>query len=147
MFVIYIQWNFSRTKQILPTQKLLSSIYILKFLAMMFIPESTTNAMTSDFLPSISPGWVVMFLDSHRMLFTFLSWLDLLEVVRAFWFSILKIFKLLPNYWHRVTDITRFEKHLESSSVHTLSFYPNLVKYGFENIFLKESLVKSSMVI
>ena len=29
--------------------------------------------MTSDFLSSISPGLVVMFLDSHLMLFTFLS--------------------------------------------------------------------------
>ena len=32
-----------------------------------------TNAMTSDFLSSISPGLVVIFLDSHLMLFTFLS--------------------------------------------------------------------------
>ena len=32
-----------------------------------------TNAMTSDFLSSISPGLVVMFLNSHLMLFTFLS--------------------------------------------------------------------------
>ena len=34
----------------------------------------TTNAMTSDFLSSIPPGWVVMFLDFHRMAFTYLSW-------------------------------------------------------------------------
>ena len=40
-----------------------------------------------------------------------------------------KIFKLLPNYWHRVTDITSFENHLESSWGHTLTFYLNLVKY------------------
>ena len=26
------------------------------------------------FPKSISPGWVVMFLDSHRMVFTFLKW-------------------------------------------------------------------------
>ena len=37
-----------------------------------------------------------------------------------------------------VTDnITSFEKHLESSSDHTLSFYLNLVKYRFKNMFLK----------
>ena len=65
----------------------------------MFIQGLTTkNAMTSDFLSSISPGWVVMFLDSHRMVLTFFSWLDLLEVALAFRISILKIFKLLPNY-------------------------------------------------
>ena len=64
----------------------------------MFIPAYTTNAMTSDFLLSITPGWVLMFLDSHRMVFTFLSWLDLLGVAQAFRISILKIFKLLPNY-------------------------------------------------
>ena len=63
----------------------------------MFIPAFTTNAMTSDFLSSISPGWVVMFLDSHRMVFTFLSWLDLLGVAVAFRISILKIFNLLTT--------------------------------------------------
>ena len=30
--------------------------------------------------------------------------------------------KLLPNCWHRVTDITCFEKHLQSSSGNTLTF-------------------------
>ena len=64
----------------------------------MFIPAYTTNAMTSDLLSSISPDWVWMFLDSHRMVFTFLIWLDLLGVALAFRISILKIFKLLPNY-------------------------------------------------
>ena len=53
------------------------------------------------------------------MVFTFLSWLDLLGVALAFWISILKIFKSLQNYWHRVTNITSFDKHLESSSGHT----------------------------
>ena len=41
----------------------------------MFLPAFKANAMTSDFLSSISPGWVVVFLDSHRTVFTFLSWL------------------------------------------------------------------------
>ena len=53
----------------------------------MFTPALTTNAMTSDFLLSISPGPVVIFLDSNRMICTFLSWLDLLGVVLAFWIS------------------------------------------------------------
>ena len=35
-------------------------------------------------------------------------------VVLAFLISILKISKLLQNCWHRVIDITSFEKHLES---------------------------------
>ena len=33
-----------------------------------------------------------------------------------------KISKLLQNCWHRVIDITSFEKHLESSLDHTLNF-------------------------
>ena len=84
------------------------------------------------------PGWVVMFLDSHRTVFTFLSWLDLLGVALAFWISILKIFKLLPNYWHCATDITSFEKHLESSSGHTLSSHFGEIsfqEYVSEGIF------------
>ena len=56
----------------------------------MLIPAFTTHAMTSDFLSSISPGWVVMFLDTHRMVFTYHSWLDVLCVVLAFRISILK---------------------------------------------------------
>ena len=72
--------------------------------------------MTSDFLSLISHGWVVPFQDSLHTVFTFRSWLDLLGVVLAFWISILKISKLLQNCWHRVIDITSFEKHLESST-------------------------------
>ena len=40
------------------------------------------------------------------------------------WISILNIIISLQNFWHRATDITSFEKHLENSSDHTLSFYP-----------------------
>ena len=65
---------------------------------------------------------------------TILIWLDLLGVARACLISILKIFKSLPNYWHMVTYITSLEKHLESFSGYTLSFYLNLVKYRFNNI-------------
>ena len=38
-------------------------------------------------------------------------------------------------------------KRLESSSGHTLSFYPNLVKYRLRNMFLKESIIRTSVVI
>ena len=38
----------------------------IKLMGMTFIPAFTTNALDSDFLSSISPGWVVMFLHSHR---------------------------------------------------------------------------------
>ena len=86
------------------------------------IPAFTTNAMTSGFLLLISHGWVVTFQDSHRTVFTFRSWLDLLDVVLAFWISILKISKLLQNCLHRVIDITSFEKHLESSLDRTPNF-------------------------
>ena len=61
--------------------------------------------------------------------------------------SILKIFKSLQNYWHRVTDIPSFGKHLESSLGHTLNFCPNLVQYRFKNMYLKESPTRSSTVI
>ena len=45
--------------------------------------------LTWDILSSISPNWVVMFLYFHRMVFTFLSWLDLLGAALAFRISIL----------------------------------------------------------
>ena len=61
--------------------------------------------------------------------FIFRSLYELLDVVLAFLISILKIFKSLQNVWHRVTDITSFEKRLESSSGHTLNFCLNLVQY------------------
>ena len=47
---------------------------------------------------SISFGWVVIFIYSHRTVFTFRSWLDLLGVVLKFWISIQKIFKSLQTY-------------------------------------------------
>ena len=98
----------------------------------MFIAVRTVRQTLS----SISPGWAVMFLDSHRTMLTFLSWLDLLGAVLAFWICILNIFKSLTHYWHRVTVITSFKIHLENSSGHTLSFSPNLVKYRFTSILL-----------
>ena len=103
--------------------------------------------MTSDFLLLISHGWVVTFQDSHRTVFTFRSWLDLLDVVLAFWISILKISKLLQNCLHRVIDITSFEKHLESSLDRTPNFCQNLVIFRSKNMYLKESLTRSSTVI
>ena len=93
--------------------------------------------MTSDFLLLISHGWVVTFQDSHRTVFTFRSWLDLLDVVLAFWISILKISKLLQNCLHRVIDITSFEKHLESSLDRTPNFCQNLVIFRSKNMYLK----------
>ena len=79
-----------------------------------------------------------MFLDAHRTMFTFLCWLDLLGVVLAFWISILK---KLQNHFQiadTVIYITKLEKYLESSSGHTLNFFPNLVKFRFKNMFMKE---------
>ena len=62
--------------------------------------------------------------DSHPTVFTFRSWLDLLDVVLAFWISILKISKLLQNCLHRVIDITSFEKHLVPSPILGLASAP-----------------------
>ena len=120
---------------------------LLKLLAVTFIPAFTTNAMTSDFLLLISHGWVVTFQDSHHTVFTFRSWLDLLDVVLAFWISILKISILLQNCLHRVIDITSFEKHLESSLDRTPNFCQNFVIFRSKNMYLKESLTRSSTVI
>ena len=103
--------------------------------------------MTSDFLLLISHGWVVTLQDSHPTVFTFRSCLDLLDVVLAFWISILKISKLLQNCLHRVIDITSFEKHLESSLDRTPNFCLNLVIFRSKNMYLKESLTRSSTVI
>ena len=58
-----------------------------------------------------------------------------------------KISKLLQNCWHRVIDITSFEKHLESSLDHTLNFCRNFVIFRSKNICQKESLTRSSTVI
>ena len=73
--------------------------------------------------------------------------LPLLGVVLAFWISILKISKLLQNCWHKVIDITSFEKHLQSYLDHTLNFCRTSVIFRSKNIRQKESLTRSSTVI
>ena len=80
---------------------------------------------TNVSLSSMPPGWMIMFLDSHRTVFTFYSWLHLLGVVLAFWISILKIVNLLQNYWHRVTELrkTRVPKgHITCTWVQCATF-------------------------
>ena len=114
---------------------------------MTFIQAFTTNAMTLDFLFLISHGWVVTFPDSHRTVFTFRSWLDLLGVVLAFLTSIPKKYGIYISQLVRFArcctsvfdfhsknlqitsklltqglNITNFEKHLESSLDHTSNF-------------------------
>ena len=81
----------------------------------MILLLSATDAITSDFLLSITPGWVVIFLDSLPILFTFLSLLDLLGFALAFRIS------NSSNYFQSTDTgiyiyITSFEKYLESSS-------------------------------
>ena len=105
---------------------------------MTFIPAFTTNAMTLNFLLLISHGWVMTFPDSNNTVFTFRSWLGFLDVILAFRISILKISKLLQNCWHRVKDITSFEKHLGSSFDHTPNFCKNLAIFRSKNMSLKE---------
>ena len=58
-----------------------------------------------------------------------------------------KISKLLQNYLHRVTDITNFEKHLESSLDHTPNYCRNLVTFCSKKMCQKESFTRSPMVI
>ena len=90
---------------------------------------------------------MVVSLSSRRAVFAFFGWLDLLEVVLAFWVTVFGVLKSLLGCLLRVTDITSFEMQWESSSSHTLSFYPNLVTYRLKKMFLKESFTWSSTVI
>ena len=85
--------------------------------------------------PIVNSPWLSG--DSHRTVFTFRSWLDLLDVVLAFWISILKISKLFQNCIHRVIDITSFEKHLETSLDRTPNFCQNLMIFCSKNIYLR----------
>ena len=137
IFLIYIERNFSWTNQIL--QKNFFPWFKCKKLSKLaFILAFTTNAITWDVLSSIFPDLVVMFLDYHRTVFTFISWLDLVgNVVAFFGFSFNKSSNHFKKNRHMATDITRFEKHLERSSGHTLNFYQNLVKYHFKNIIFE----------
>ena len=121
---IYIQRNFSWTKKILPTKKLLSCI------------GSDVQTSIYDKHDDInSSGWVVMLLDSHGTVFTFRGWFDLLGIVPAVWISILKIFKSLRNYWHSVTYVTSFDKHLEvlRSGLFSYSLKPHSRIYFWRN--------------
>ena len=57
------------------------------------------------------------FLDSHRTVFTFRSWLDLLDVVLAFWISILKITSKLLTQGYRYHKLRKtFGKFFRSYS-------------------------------
>ena len=132
-FEKHIEGNFNWTEQILQTKKILS-FFIYNNVIGNNVHTSVYDKHEDFVRISYRQYFLIDYLDSHPTVFTFLSWLHLLGFVLAFWISILKIFKSLPNYWHRVTDITSFEKHLESSSGPTRTFNPNLVKYCFEII-------------
>ena len=75
---------------------------------------------------------------SHRTVFYFLQLVRFVRCCTSVWDFTLKIFKSRPNCWHRVIDITSFEKHLESSSDHTPNFCRNLVIFRSKNICQKE---------
>ena len=80
------------------------------------------TSLTSHFLSLISPGWVVMFLDTDRIVYTFCIWFDSLGIVPEFLISILIIFRSLRQYLHSTTDITKYNHHLKNSKDHTLIF-------------------------
>ena len=95
--------------------------------------------MASGFLSLISHGWVVTFQDSHRTIFTFRSWLDLLGVVLTFnfWISIQKISKLLQNCWHRVIKLLDFHsKNLKiTSKLLTQGYRYHILRKTFGKFF------------
>ena len=83
--------------------------------------------MTSDFLLLVSHGWVVTFPDSHRTVFTFRSWLDLLDVLLAFWISILKISKITSKL---LTQGYRYHKLRKTFGKFFRSYSELLSKFG-----------------
>ena len=80
-------------------------------------------------------------------------WIYISQLVRfarfctSFFYFHSKHIQITSNFWHRVTEITSFEKRLWSSLSHTLNFCPNFVLYRFLNMYHKESLTRSSTVI
>ena len=58
-------------------------------------------------------------------------------VATEFLDSLLKICKSLLNYSYRVTDISSYEKRLESSLDHTLEFFPKLSAISFQEYMSK----------
>ena len=84
---------------------------------MTLISVLTKNGMTLGFLTLISPGWVVTFLDGIYIWQLVTSARCCTSVL----ISILKIFKSLQNYWHRV--ITSYENICRVLG-HTLNFCP-----------------------
>ena len=94
--------------------------------------------MTLDFLLLISHGWVVTTLDSHRTVFTFRSWLDLLGVVLAFWISILKI--ILQITTKLLTQGYRYHKLRKTFGKFFRSYSDLLSKFG--DISFQEYLLK-----
>ena len=93
--------------------------------------------MTSDFLFLISHGWVVTFPDSHRTVFTFRSWLDLLDVVLAFCISILKNIQITSKL---LTQGYRYDK-LRKTFRKFFSLYSEL-QSKFGDISFQEYLSK-----
>ena len=92
---------------------------------------------------SISPGLVVMFLDSDRPEFIFCSWVDLLGVLLEFWISIQKPSKLRTQGYRYHQSCKMFGEFVRSYS-ELLSI---LVQYRFRNMFQKEYLLRASLVI
>ena len=129
VFPINIHQNFSWTKQIFQTKKHISWISIWKWYSYVRVPQSQWFHLSS-----ISP-WVsgdVPNLPSYGIYISQLVTFDRCCNSVLYFNS-----KNLQITWYlltQVTGITSFEKHWESSSSHTLSFCPNLVKFRFKNI-------------
>ena len=137
ILLMNIQLDFSWIKQILQTKKFLFLDLNIKVIGSEIHTSVYDKCDDFGFPILICHGWLVTFQDDLRYLHFAVG---LLGVVLAFWFSILKISKLLQNCWHRVIDNTSFEKHLESSLHHTPNFCQNLVIFRSKNISQKKSL-------
>ena len=84
---------------------------------------------------------ILLVIHFYRTVLTFRNWLDLLDVVQAFWIIILKIFKSL------LTQGYRHRKLRKTIGKFFRSYSELLSKFGeisFHVYFLKESLPRSS---
>ena len=106
-------------------------------MVVIFTQAFTTNAMTLGF-PKVNFPWLSDDVPRLPLYGIYISQLvRFASCCTSVFISILKLFKSLQNYRHRVTDITSFGKRFGSSLGHTLSFCPNLVQYRFQEYVSK----------
>ena len=127
IFLIFTQRIFSWTKQTLQTKN------FFPWFKYNFFGSNVHNSVydkRDDFgFPIVSFPCLSGDVDSHRTMFTFLSWLDLLGVILVFgnWDFHSKTSNHFQTTYLGLQVSQSSKKKLEKSSGHTLSFYPNQI--------------------